>query len=192
MKKYFIFLILIVVAYFCFLFYSTNNKQEQIIISHNVIERSFPVFRMASYQINYTGRIYVNGTDRIVFNIPTGGYTVRIDYDAEILIGTKTHPRVNMRDNIIELDFTDVRLEVLAVTPTRMELVNSGVSGWRWVRGGGIPIQAGLFDPFIETINNAPEVLNYNEEIQQRALESLIQSFLDFYSIFNFEVEIVN
>jgi len=187
---FYILMVTFILAVVCgvILYLGNQNNNETIIV--HTIEKEVPIFRMASYQINYFGRIYKNGTDTIFLNIPTGGYSVRFDYEAIVLIGTKQHPRVTLIDNVINLDFSDVRLEVIAVTPTSLELVRANTSGMRWFLGSGIPIQAGLFEPFIDTINTLPEVLNEDERIQELALVSLINSFKEFYSLLNYEIEV--
>jgi hypothetical protein len=168
-----------------------KNKPVQETVIHSVIERQLPVFRMASYQINYSGKIYKNGTDTFL-KIPTGSYTVRFDYEAVVLIGTRIHPKVTLIDDVINLDFSEVKLEVISVTPTSLELVRANTTGWRWFVGSGIPIQDGLFEPFMNAINTLPEMLNEDEEIQEKAMNSLIEHYKSFYSMLNYAIEITN
>jgi len=194
MKRFVILTMLVTVSIILLILVLMPSPTPEPTIVYQTIERQLPVFRLASYQINYSGRIWKNGTDYIFSRIPTGGFQVRFNYDAIILIGTKQHPRVNLNltDNVLTLDFNNVVLEVLAVTPTQLELVSANTSGVRWFRGGGIPIQDGLFGPFIEAISNAPSILNDDPTIHEKALESLVNSYKEFYSMLNYEMLILH
>ena len=170
-----------VLSYFAFL-----KKEPQVIISTAVIKQEQPVFRLAAYQINYDGKIKAEGSEKWA-----GSYNVFIEYEAEVLIGTSIHPKITLYEGVVELDMREVVLEVIAITPKQLNLINASTSTWRWILGKGIPIQDGLFEPIMAVFNDASKFFEDDPEIMERAELALIFEYQKFYTSINYVVNVI-
>jgi len=166
-----------------------SEKPKEVLVKE-YIQTYQTIYAMASYEIHYNGKVYVNKQEKIASFIPSG-YSARYDYEAKLLIGTKQFPKILFDNGTVELDFTNVKLEVLAFMPTNLEYVKSETRGWRWFIGAGIPIQEGIFDPIMEAIKTMPSILTENEYVQEKAMNSLIENYVKVYSMIYCDVKVI-
>jgi hypothetical protein len=158
-------------------------KPSTTVVSTTVVEQRIPSFEVVSYTVRGLKIQTLTEAGKVAGFIPDG-YQVSYTYEYIAKIGSVKPIVPTLNGNVLTVVLP--QLEVIAIEKREPRLLSATTSGWRYFRGGGIPIQKMLDDTFdIDAIRDS---ILEDEAIMTDAQNALVDNVKAFYSVFDKEL----